>query len=355
MHGIETWRCKRQSWVVVPLLAMVWLAASCTEQTHWQYDEPEPDGGHRFVPDGGDTPDGDITPPASDCAALTQGIYVLTRNGHLVRFDPETVSFDQAIPLCPEVGNQAMAVSIDRSARAWVLFENGLLYRVTVDDGVCTVTESELTYPTPDHYYWWGTSMSFVSDAEGSSNETLYYSTSDAAQDGSLGNGECYWREVDSEGWGCAARIGTLEVADGTADLLPESIESVWHLRLTGTGTGELWGLWVDGEPWDENRQEPSSWPVVGQIDKDTGAIISQFELTELEDQTYWWWNDWYNGGGLAFWGGWFYLFMRPADSHSTRIWRFNPETEVLEEVMRESGLDIVGAGVSTCAPVDLY
>lgn len=354
MQRIKRRRCRTQLWGVAPLLAALWLVASCTEETHWQFYEPEPDGGYRYIPDSGDDPDTSVTPPDSDCAALTQGIYVLTRNSHLVRFDPETVTFDQAIPLCPEVGYQAMAVSIDRSATAWVLFENGLLYRATVDDGVCTVTDSELLYPTADRY-WWGTSMSFVSDSDGSTDETLFYSTSDAAHDGSLGNGQCYWRETDGEGLGCAARVGTLETDTGSVALLPESIASVWHLRLTGTGSGELWGLWVDGEPWDEVNPEPSSYPVIGQIDKHTGAIISQMELTELEDLGYWWWNDWYNGGGLAFWGGWFYLFMRPADSLSTRIWRFDPETEVLEEVMHESGLDIVGAGVSTCAPVDLY
>ena len=81
-----------------------------------------------------------------------------------------------------------------------------------------------------------------------------------------------------------SARVGTLETEPGSVALLPESIASVWHLRLTGTGSGELWGLWVDGEPWEEVSQSHRPTPSSGKIDKHTGAIISQMELTELED-----------------------------------------------------------------------
>lgn len=357
MQGNQLLRCRRWSWgAIVPLIAL-WLVTSCADQNAWDDWEYEPDGGSPPGHDGGLPPgeDGGVLPPDSDCSALTQGIYVITRNGHLVRFDPEFSTFDQAIPLCPEVGYQALAVSIDRSATAWVLFDNGLLYRATVDDGVCSVTDHELLYPAMD-WYWWATSMSFVSDSDGSADETLFYSTGgEGGPDGTIAGYGCERSAETGQQYGCSARVGVLETNTGSADLLPESIDTISHLRLTGTGSGELWGLWIQGEPWVDGAPEPSSYPVIGQVNKATGAVISQLELRDLEDDNYWWWNDWYNGGGLAFWGGWFYLFMRPSDGHSTRIWRVNPATEVVEEVMHESGLDIVGAGVSTCAPVDLY
>ena len=127
MQGNERLWCRRRSCGAAVSLIALWLLTSCAEQNTWDDWEYEPDGGPSPEQDSG------VMPPESDCAALTQGIYVITRNGHLVRFDPEINTFDQAIPLCPEVGYQALAVSIDRSATAWVLFDNGLLYRATVD------------------------------------------------------------------------------------------------------------------------------------------------------------------------------------------------------------------------------
>jgi hypothetical protein len=349
---------KSRSWrPALVLIVAFFFALGCATQTEWSERVLEEDGGIEGE-DGGGMTEGDGGTPVSTCSALTQGIYVVTVNSHLVRFDPESISFDPAISLCPEVSDSVASVAIDRSANAWALFTNGLLYRASVADGRCLVTEHELASPYEYHRYWGGTSLTFVSDAEGASSETLYYSTFAVAESDTNHEYHCGQAEVSAHPLDgrplCDVRLGTLDTETGESTVLPEPTGTVGRLVLTGTGSGELWGVWPSGMPYGPDGREQYTHPVIGQIDKNTGEVISEFELTELEEEYWWWWGEWYGWGALAFWGGWFYLFLRPPDARSSRIWRFRPEGEVLEEVMHESGLEIVGAGVSTCAPYEL-
>ena len=56
----------------------------------------------------------------------------------------------------------------------------------------------------------------------------------------------------------------------------------------------------------------------------------------------------------FAFWGGRYYIFFKGVEDPSTNIWQLTPSTAELVEVVTDTGLNIVGAGVSTCAPIDL-
>ncbi|MEZ4337392.1 MAG: hypothetical protein R3B82_12285 [Sandaracinaceae bacterium] len=84
------------------------------------------------------------------------------------------------------------------------------------------------------------------------------------------------------------------------------------------------------------------------QIDKASGATTTSFPLSALG-----------SGSGLgdrawafAFWR--FYVFYKGEADITTNVWRLDPSDGSLVEVLHETGYRVVGAGVSTCAPIDL-
>ena len=57
----------------------------------------------------------------------------------------------------------------------------------------------------------------------------------------------------------------------------------------------------------------------------------------------------------FAHWGGRLYIFMRLYGmGNTTNVYVSDPETESFEMVLEDVGFDVVGAGVSTCAPVTI-
>ena len=101
--------------------------------------------------------------------------------------------------------------------------------------------------------------------------------------------------------------------------------------ELTGTGDGRLFGFFI-------------STPVtVSEIDKKTGGILSVSPQPTVNI-----------GGGwaFAFWGGDFWLFTSP-NSVTSQVDRYQPSQKITK-TMSQVNFKIVGAGVSTCAPVDV-
>jgi hypothetical protein len=54
----------------------------------------------------------------------------------------------------------------------------------------------------------------------------------------------------------------------------------------------------------------------------------------------------------FAFWGGDFWIFLQRSQDTSTTVYRFVTATQTLSTVIANTGRTIVGAGVSTCAPL---
>jgi hypothetical protein len=56
----------------------------------------------------------------------------------------------------------------------------------------------------------------------------------------------------------------------------------------------------------------------------------------------------------FSFWGGDFYFYTAtsPSPSTTTTVARYRPSTGKVETYMTSIGFHIVGAGVSTCAPI---
>jgi hypothetical protein len=158
--------------------------------------------------------------------------------------------------------------------------------------------------------------MGFVSNAPGSEMETLYIAGGARNPLTGMPNGPI--------------RLGTL----GTMSLTISPLGTVTgNPELTGTGDAELWGFYPDVTP-----------PKVAKLDKSTGAELTTHPAPSLQGMP----NSW----AFAFWGGSFYLFLKKDMDQSTVIYKMDRATGAVMPVVPNTGRNIVGAGVSTCAPI---
>ncbi len=246
-----------------------------------------------------------------DCAASARWVYLVDSDRTLLRFQPDDLSITPIGTLdCPSGGATPFSMSVDRNGQAWVLHQDHNLYFVSTTDASCTASSYT---PDQDGLELFG--MGFVADAEGSSAETLFVA---GGRESSIASGTSTLAFIDKS-----------TLALGTRGTLPG-----WP-ELTGTGSGELWGFFPDTMP-----------PSVRQLDKSSGVTITSHQLAELGSTPPSAW-------AFAFWGGRFYVFYQALLDPSTNVWRVDPDGTVTQ-VIANTGLRVVGAGVSTCAPVEL-
>lgn len=256
--------------------------------------------------DGG--PDSGMT-SNDDCADGTELIYTIDQfNYRLSQFDPKTKAFTDLGSLsCPStMGGTPFSMSVDRAGFAWVLYNSGELFEVPINNlAGCTKT----TWTAQAGLKVFG--MGFSSDAAGSTSETLF-----------VGGGM-----TQTQASYTLAKLNLASMTAtpvGTQTQLPE---------MTGTGNAELWGF----------MPEATTARVV-KFDKATGAALTTYTLPQLGG----------TGTGYAFahWGGDFWVFLIKSGEPSTTVYQIDGMTGVLEGTTPTTGRTIVGAGVSTCAPV---
>lgn len=280
---------------------------------------PGPDSSTPPVPmvDSGTPP----TPPVSGdgCAEDARWIYVVDRSGTLLRFQPDSLTFTAVGPLnCPvAAGVTPFSMSVDRDAMAWVVYQNGQLFNASTSDASCTATSF-----VPNQAGFENFGMGFVSDSAGSSSETLFVAGGPSL-DMLLGT---------------SSRLASIDTSSLT--LTPRSGTLGGWPELTGTGAGDLYGFFPVTDPF------AGGVTTVKRIDRDSGTPIETFNLTELNTTGVTAW-------AFAFWGGRFYIFVE-VSLGGTAVHRFEPMSGTFETVVPNSGYSIVGAGVSTCAPVEL-
>lgn len=256
---------------------------------------------------------------APSCAAGTESIYAVDKENVLYRFDPtvpSTAAFSVVGPLgCDPQGPTPYDMSVARDGYAHVLYGSyggfatkAFTFRVDIQNAGCDGF-SWVQTGTAD---FWMFSMGFVSDAPGGSEETLYL----------VDNGATPSRLAYVEkNTGQIVPVGTLP---GEGDFL-------------GTGDAQLWGFFPELTP-----------PAVMRIDKSNGSVLEEIAIEGLPP---------IGGGGwayaFAFWGGSFYIFYAVDDiDTSTNVWKLDMDG-TLTKHLADTGLRIVGAGVSTCAPVE--
>ena len=241
---------------------------------------------------------------AGSCSKASTLIYVLGKTHELYSFDPATLQLGKVGMLnCPQNGGSAtpFSMAVDRKGIAWVLYNDGHLYHVDTATAACTATSF-----TPGQSGFTKFGMGFVSDTPGSEAEKLYVANED--------------------------RIGVIDT--GTFALTPAGGTFGFSamVELTGTGDARLFGLFY-GFP-----------PYISEINKANSQLLGEMPLDTVDIGT---------GFAYAFWGGDFWVFTAP-NGVTSQIDRYQPSagTTTTTVVVQDVGFKIVGAGVSTCAPV---
>jgi hypothetical protein len=337
-------------------IAAVWLLAACGDRTGLLV----PDGlvdvdgagdglvipGDDAAPDDSDASDASVSadadaapvrdalppldvnrpdaPLSSRCPdAATTYIYVVTSDQELLSFDPASSRFVTIGPInCPTTepdpsgGNATpFSMAVDRTGVAYVVYSNGELFRVSTATASCRATGF-----VPHHTGFDPTfGMGYSSDPTGG-GETLFIS----------GNND-------------PTRLGTIDPMTFRVHTVGAFDPAIHGAELTGTGAGDLFAFYAldRGRLCDATTGScPDS--AIGQLDKSSGTVTNQAILSGISPGTGW---------AFGFWGGDFYTFTAPPSSGGTVVHRYRPTDG---SVLQVAALDaiVVGAGVSTCAPV---
>jgi hypothetical protein len=246
----------------------------------------------------------------SGCTAeATNFVYVLSSSEVLYRFAPDRRVFQEIGPLGCQTSMEPNSMAVDRNAVAWVNYfdsslSRGALYRVSTADGSCLGLAASLSGD------WAQVGMGYSVDGPGSTTETLYVASTNG---GVLGY-------LDASGQ--VQPLGSF-----TGSLAGKSAE------LTGTGDGRLFGFF---------RTTPVE---IAQVYESSGGATATTEhaLSTVETP-----SDW----AFSFWGGKFYLYTWASGQASTNVNAYDPTSGAVDpSYMTDIGFDIIGAGVSTCAP----
>lgn len=246
-------------------------------------------------------------------------VYVLSAENALYSFAPNLKKFTMIGPLQCKTNMQPNSMAVDRDANAYVNYVQsdpttgqdtaGVIYKVSTQDASCS-PQPVMTLTNG----WYRIGMGYSTDTAGGSSETLYV-------DG-VGNG------ATGQGTG----LGKVDLAAGTVTPIGDFTGTVagQNAELTGTGDARLFGFFT-------------STPVrVAQVDKSSGATPNPVTMNGVQTPTDW---------AFSFWGGHFYLYT--SQGLGTTVADYDPTSgSVNPNYMPNIGFDIVGAGVSTCAPI---
>lgn len=260
-------------------------------------------------------PDGDDDGEDCDCAEHSDLIYLLSSDHSLWRFNPKTKIFEdlggldcKASPL-----DTPFSLGVDRHSKAWVQMQpsgkiyiaNTLAQNACVDSGYV---------PGDFEYHSFG--MAFMDKASDASCEQLYMHSFDGI--------------IWSEGEGVGA-MGHLD---------PESMKARTIGRINFNG-GELSGT-RDGRLF-AFAGEPAK---LIEYDPDTAATKKVTPLGGLSLSL---------AFAFAFWGGDFYFFTQAEESLPmiSKVTKLDYDGDgSLTTFVEKAPMQVVGAGVSVCAPV---
>jgi hypothetical protein len=259
------------------------------------------------------------------CSDAAKLIYTIDRDGTFSSFKPNQTDVTKSVftdlgtlSCAAGAGYTPFSMSVDRQAVAWVEYVcqtagggtcgPNKLYKVSTTNATCTTTSFGGGGTGFDEF-----GMGFVSNTAMSTDETLYIAGT--------------------------VMVGSGTSSLGTLNLTSMMISSLGSLNgdpeLTGTGLGELWGFFPD----DTN-------PRVAKIDKTTAAESNDIMLGSAAGQGAAW--------AFAFYGGEFWVFLAKQSGFgtSTPTTVYHVTSAGVKDTWDTQTRHIVGAGVSTCAPV---
>lgn len=235
-------------------------------------------------------------------------IYVVDSSSRLLSFDPRKLPGD-ALHVIGRLrctgGSTPNSMAIDRKGVAWLGYQNGKIYRASIVDAKC---DPKGWKPAGDTTRVFG--MGFVTKGPRTEEELLFVA-------GGIDDPQFRFATIDTEQktWNPIGKV---------------SIRS--HPELTGTSEGKLYAYFpTPGRGF------------VQELDRSNGdAIGPRWKLPD--------------GGGavdsyaFAHYGGVFYVFTTVEGRSG--IHAIHKQTGKVELVDGSIGYEIVGAGVSTCAPL---
>ncbi len=267
-------------------------------------------------------------------------IYVVDQTYRLLSFDPRLIGMAggpyRVIGLlaCPAPGTSLqpgggaatpVSMAVDRNAMAWILYSSGKLYTASTQNAACTATPFVPSQAVGGQT-WNLFGMGYVTDTAGGDTEKLW-----------IGGGNVDATSSGSLGW-----IDTTTYAVNRVNAIGPS--AMYSAEFTGLGDATLWAFFPD----------TVANAFVQQIDKASGAGVGtrmMFDLAASGRAVQAW--------AFAQWGGTFYVFVTTVDA----LTGLSPNASV-HAVVRATGAHtvplqnqqyvVVGAGVSTCAPITI-
>jgi hypothetical protein len=241
------------------------------------------------------------------CSLAAELVYVFSLQNDIYSFDPPSKKFTKvATPDC-QAGGQPNSMAIDRNLVAWLNYIGGIYTFDLNKKSGC-----KLAISPPAGFAQVG--MGFSTDMVGGTAETLY---------------------LDGIGGGGLAKVNMATMTVVKIGLFSNDPKLTGQsAELTGTGDARLFGYFT-------------TFPYVrvAQLDKGNANIISDNELTGVTPPSAW---------AFSFWGGDFYLYAAPganATGNSSVI-HYSPSNNMVDPTyVADVGFEIIGAGVSTCAP----
>jgi hypothetical protein len=274
---------------------------------------------------GDDGDDGDALPPVSvappsDASVLCADsgatlVYVMTEQYVLYRFDPAAATFTWIgkIACSASQGASPFSMAVDHLGTAYVVFDDGELFRVSTTTASCDST----AFVGGQNGFPLTFGMGFSRNVAGT-DETLYVAGGSPETVG--------------------AKLATIDVRSFALTEVGPFAPTIPGPELSGSGAGQLFAFY--GTALDGGPGFPDS--VVAAVEEKTARLTAESPLPGLTQG---------NAFAFAFWGGDFYLFTVPAPaSQISAVTRFRPGDGSLVQV-GQSYLTIVGAGVSVCAP----
>lgn len=237
-------------------------------------------------------------------------IYVVDGdNRTLLSFDPKRLPadpFKQIGRLSCDSSEGPNSMAVDRTGIAWVGYNSGLLYQASLLDAHC-FSRAAAPVGAPTKKF----GMGFVTDGPKAATEKLYvveYGGKDVAT-------------IDT------SVFPTRWISQGQLAAVRE-----YPPELTGTSEGRLYGYF----PTETNRG------YVQELDRRGNAIGRRWNLPANTGHVGAW--------AFAFWGDVFYVFV--TFDGVNEVHAIHRRTGKQELAVKGSAHRIVGAGVSTCAPL---
>ncbi len=275
--------------------------------------------------DGGTTSDGDpfnpgddaaltndgIAPPPPGCSDAAKLVYLVSSQNALYSFDPGSLVIKPIGQLDCQVGFGVTpnSMAVDRNAKAYVNMSDGSLFTVNTSNAKCSPTGYQTGQLNRRIR-----GMGFSSNTSGGNAETLFTCTAD---DSTFSGGGLAKIDVNNY---------KLSLIGDYGGALAGS-----ECELTGTGDARLFGFFATLSP-----------PKLSELAKTTGTGSGTTPLTVTTSSSY----------AFSFWGGdfWFYTADGLSNSKVTR-YKYSSDKS-FSVVVANTGMTVVGAGVSTCAPL---